>query len=376
MIGLKNQDYGDFLDIIEHANACLDMDTVRKPIIEILSRAFHAEGAMFLLSDKNYSEVDGSDVISIGFDVDPLEKLPEYRALNPFYNYNNKSKYVVTVDDILSYSDWENHPFYNFCCRGVGIYHKIVLYLKKGQRNYGVICLSRLREQPNFSQKDKKIGRIVARLITTIMSNIRLLSEALYDANLTQDVGQISPMDGALLIDHDMNIIYYNLKAKECCDLLNQEYRKEFGVKKNRDIQIPAVILQDCLTLKDLFKEGEQVLPVSLKKNVFISQIGWVRIECQLIWQNVYLACKPCILVSFVNLLEEYGTTGEAIRKKYKLTDREIDIIECVNYGFSNNEISRKLFISQDTVETHLKHIFKKTGVKNRTSLTNLAKIT
>ncbi len=37
--------------------------------------------------------------------------------------------------------------------------------------------------------------------------------------------------------------------------------------------------------------------------------------------------------------------------------------------GFSNMEIGERMFISEHTVKVHLKHIFDKVGVKNRTSL-------
>ena len=39
--------------------------------------------------------------------------------------------------------------------------------------------------------------------------------------------------------------------------------------------------------------------------------------------------------------------------------------------GLTNNEISERLFISKYTVENHIKHVFEKTGVRNRVELTS-----
>jgi two-component system, NarL family, nitrate/nitrite response regulator NarL len=45
-----------------------------------------------------------------------------------------------------------------------------------------------------------------------------------------------------------------------------------------------------------------------------------------------------------------------------RLTEREIEIIKCIEREMSNKEISETLFISERTVETHRKNIFRKTG--------------
>lgn len=51
----------------------------------------------------------------------------------------------------------------------------------------------------------------------------------------------------------------------------------------------------------------------------------------------------------------------------YKLSRREVEILQAVAAGISNYEISEKLFISEKTVKAHINHIFKKMGVKSRT---------
>lgn len=49
------------------------------------------------------------------------------------------------------------------------------------------------------------------------------------------------------------------------------------------------------------------------------------------------------------------------------LTEREVDVMRLVAEGLTNNGIGDKLFISSKTVGTHMKHIFAKIGVSNRT---------
>lgn len=46
---------------------------------------------------------------------------------------------------------------------------------------------------------------------------------------------------------------------------------------------------------------------------------------------------------------------------KYKLTKRELEILELVNKGYRSNEISQLLYLSKHTVDTHRKNILTKT---------------
>ncbi|MFI5668181.1 response regulator [Streptomyces sp. NPDC051704] len=50
------------------------------------------------------------------------------------------------------------------------------------------------------------------------------------------------------------------------------------------------------------------------------------------------------------------------------LTKRELEVLQLVADGLSNQQISKKLFLSQATVKSHLVHIYAKLGVDSRTS--------
>ncbi len=55
------------------------------------------------------------------------------------------------------------------------------------------------------------------------------------------------------------------------------------------------------------------------------------------------------------------------------LTKREIEIVKMISTELTNGEIAEKLFLSERTVETHRKNIFKKTGSKSVVGLMNYA---
>ncbi|MDI6873852.1 response regulator [Candidatus Solincola sp.] len=66
-------------------------------------------------------------------------------------------------------------------------------------------------------------------------------------------------------------------------------------------------------------------------------------------------------------LLKEYVYLAQSNRETYGLSDRELEILQLLGDGLSNKEIAEKLFISIQTVKTHITHIFEKLGVKDRT---------
>lgn len=63
--------------------------------------------------------------------------------------------------------------------------------------------------------------------------------------------------------------------------------------------------------------------------------------------------------------------TGHLINKNLPepLSEREMDILKLIYEGVSNNQIAAQLFISINTLKTHLKNIYLKLDVNNRYSV-------
>jgi DNA-binding CsgD family transcriptional regulator len=71
-----------------------------------------------------------------------------------------------------------------------------------------------------------------------------------------------------------------------------------------------------------------------------------------------------------VSGLEDAANGALAHRRKRapaQLSEREIEIMQCLRKGKSNQEIGRSLAISAYTVKNHLQRIFRKLAVFNRT---------
>jgi len=55
------------------------------------------------------------------------------------------------------------------------------------------------------------------------------------------------------------------------------------------------------------------------------------------------------------------------------LTEREIEVLRAVAAGNKNRDIAKKLFISEETVKVHIKHIMDKLGAADRTQAVTIA---
>ncbi len=59
--------------------------------------------------------------------------------------------------------------------------------------------------------------------------------------------------------------------------------------------------------------------------------------------------------------------------EKIILSDRELEVMECLADGQTTNQIAERLFISENTVKTHVRHILEKLEASNRTEAVSKA---
>src|SRR5215467_6266051 len=60
--------------------------------------------------------------------------------------------------------------------------------------------------------------------------------------------------------------------------------------------------------------------------------------------------------------------------RAFHLTNREIQVLRLLWKGGSNKAIARDLFLTENTIETHLRRIYEKLGTRNRTQAAAIAR--
>lgn len=64
-----------------------------------------------------------------------------------------------------------------------------------------------------------------------------------------------------------------------------------------------------------------------------------------------------------------HSKKGSSIVPRPYITKREDEVVKLILQGYSNKQISEKLFISEKTVKAHLSKVYKKLGVSTRLQL-------
>lgn len=152
----------------------------------------------------------------------------------------------------------------------------------------------------------------------------------------------------------DLLITDYNLPDDDGLTLVRRVKQKYPTIKI-----IVLSMHDEAHLIKEILKEG--INGYILKKDSHEELVSAVRAVKN---DKVYLS-------SDVNTMLMKGLNGTEEQKL--LTDREREILKLIAKEYTNKQMAEELFISERTVETHRKNIFRKTGTNNLVGLIKFA---
>jgi len=208
----------------------------------------------------------------------------------------------------------------------------------------GEIYLHRSKEKEEYSDEDMLILRLLQPHISTIFSNIHTISAI----KLTETSNITGSKKGICIIDSSMAIESGNVTGIE--------------MLKSTTVFGSSILYHVKELCKETLADRKDSCTAILK-----TQYGNLQIDI-IARENSLLRKK----IEFIVMMELLGEEQIAADYKFKFSSREAEIIDEIIQGKNNQQIAKTLNLSENTIKTHIKHIFKKTGVGNRTELTYL----
>jgi DNA-binding CsgD family transcriptional regulator len=89
------------------------------------------------------------------------------------------------------------------------------------------------------------------------------------------------------------------------------------------------------------------------------------------VWAGLRITGKKTVVITQPAM--DFRLNEETLKQR-GISKREYEVLELMATGLSNQEIADKLFVSLNTVKTHLSNLFTKLDVKRRTQAIQRAK--
>jgi PAS domain S-box-containing protein len=179
--------------------------------------------------------------------------------------------------------------------------------------------------------------------------------------------------------DEKFNVLFKKINSGACIlnkstfEYVNDPLSKLLGYscEELQGLSITNIAHRDSLqvitnSLENCFEGAKKTFTVSCK---FICKDQSIK-SLEIKGSSIQIKGTPGIICVFT---DENITPSSEIKEQWhklpKISEREMDVLNLVCQGFSNSEISEKLFISERTVEGHRARLFSKTGTKNAVAL-------
>ena len=175
---------------------------------------------------------------------------------------------------------------------------------------------------------------------------------------------------GILVFDQRENLVFCNPSALDILTELSGA--RDPYLKNDVGITIPKEIYNLCRSLAQIISPRPRNLGASLPSQAALFSTREVTYCCRGSFQQN--STSPVgetfhIMIMIERILQRHDAGLDTFKKRFELTDKQMEIVKRLLTGCSNKEIASGLFVCEDTIKGHLKHIMKRLGVHSRTEI-------
>jgi DNA-binding CsgD family transcriptional regulator len=364
MVNLRNQELRDIIHLGNIAQTCDSLDDLQMNTVHRLQNYVEADSSVFFYINHVEENLQFKNGVSYGVPENaPQEWCDYYQSVDPFViRFLNcvkaKRSRVVVSSDVVNQRDFVRTEFYYDFLRPQSVYHVLVAGIMEKDKPIGLLGFHRPRNARPFTDREATKVNLTLPHLTAAIQRINLSEMAFEREWIIERLKNDLDYQGVIILNESLTPIFLNKFTQE---VFNVRYSGCGAVNPDISRNLPAEIYENCLKLKESVDRDEPDRRLAFTFCTNIGQIeGYVQAYNQAANKIRYLVCFG---------ISEACNINPKNFSVFNLSRREIDIVRLVAEGMTNNEIAEKLFISFRTVENHLRSIYKKMEIHNRTSL-------
>jgi DNA-binding CsgD family transcriptional regulator len=302
-----------------------------------------------------------------------LRDIPRLTELAPLNEVVTRSPGCIVTRLSDHFTPRDGEPFYDEFMKPEGwLYSAAMLFWSGEDAFIGQLAFTRAAEQGDMTDAEMELLRGLHPHVNAAVERLLALENSAASHKSLEQFVDALPVAVAA-VDWDLNVSFTNRAAREAMAVWGHG-RKRARAMKTRP-GLPASIRAACERLKanwtdaftaDDFSKVERAVTISHPR------VGGFEATVQITEPAAGRGLQPSFTILFALPALEDSEVRCAFAELSKLTSSEKGIARLAASGHDNAGIARQLGISQSTVRTHLRHVFRKLGITGRAKLSPL----
>lgn len=333
--------------LISAAYECLSFTEFLKLAIFKLHELIHYESGMFFCAisrDCSFFKPYAGDGEKPQYEKQPFLQREEYLKQKEEEGAGGEALVYKALDYKEGAVLVKSEPRSDFLAVQEDFHIACVRIVYKGQF-MGEIYLHRSKHMPDFDEEDMFTLRLLQPHISIVFHIIHTVAAV---RALETEGGRLSKK-GLLLLDEELSLISGNAVGYE--------------MLKASTVFGSSVLYHVKELCEDMLSEARGSAPL-FRSERMKTGCGGVLVDAVFYKRSGAKKCGQFFLFM------EYEDGEQAVADyKFKFTKREMDIIDGIIQGKNNAQLADALGVSENTVKTHIRNIYRKAGANNRTEL-------
>ncbi len=341
---------------------CATLDDLRDELFRQIQETLEATSGVYTQFDRNAGDNGRFGAgFSRGVPDGALDQwCEEYQQVDPFVreflgHIQSGGERVVISSHVVNRRDYVRSAFYCDFLKPQSVHHVLVAGLVRNGEPTGILGLHRPAGARPFSSSDVLKMSLILPNLSAALEKVGLVEKLAARQSIIDTLAQDLARSAVLMVDEHFGILLANESATALLRL---------PAGSGAASALPEGILQACTELRAEVAAGRR--PARNCRRRFTVNIDGIPMAG--VAQANCIDPRALRYIVYFGPEERRPLHAERL-EALGLSEREAEIVHLVSFGLTNLQIGARLGISVRTVENHLRSIFAKVNVHNRTSL-------